>query len=71
MEHLDVRVTNCGSIFTFDLLTDTATDWSREHVPDDAPFHVGPTRAGATLYVEHRFARDLADGMLADGLRLE
>jgi len=65
MEHLDVRVTNCGNIFTFDLLTDTATEWSDEHVPDDAP------RSGATLYVEHRFARDLADGMLADGLRLE
>jgi len=61
----DVIVTNCGSIFTFDLLTEAATSWSKEHVPD------APPAPASILYVEHRFARDLAAGMLADGLRLE
>ena len=65
MSDPDVRVTNCGTLFTFDLLTEAATSWSKEHVPD------APPPPAATLYVEHRYARDLAAGMLADGLRLE
>ena len=58
----DVRVDNQGTIFLFHLQTKAASDWVDEHVQDDAQYW------GGTLVVEHRYAPDLADGMLADGL---
>ena len=63
--HVDVLVSNHGSIFTFALLTDAAKDWVGEHVDPDAQYF------GGALVVEHRFAQDLADGMQGDGLQVQ
>jgi hypothetical protein len=59
---LDVRISNHGSIFLFDLLTDAARAWVDANVAGEAMFF------GGALAVEHRFAADLASGMAADGL---
>lgn len=61
---VDVVVENHGTIFLFRLLTDAAQAWVDEHVSDEAQFF------GGALVVEHRFARNLADGMLGDGLEV-
>jgi hypothetical protein len=61
----DVSVSNHGTIFLFQPLTDAARGWIEENV-------VGETQwFGSALAVEHRYARDLAVGMIRDGLRLE
>jgi hypothetical protein len=60
----DVSVENHGSIFLFQPLTALAVAWIAEHVADDAMRYAG------ALVVEPRYARDLAAGMLADGLRV-
>ncbi len=64
-EVTDVIVTNCGSLFTFQPLTQEAKNWIEERVSDDAQF------LGDSLCVEHRYAGDLASGMILDGLELE
>jgi len=61
---MDVTVQNEGTIFLFHLHTDAAREWVGEYVPDPAWF-------GESLAVEHRYARDLAQGMLDDGLVLQ
>jgi hypothetical protein len=58
----DVVVENHGTLFTFELRTEQARKWVREHVQDDAMFW------GGALVCEHRFAHDLAEGMIGDGL---
>ena len=60
----DVVVENHGSVFLFQPLTAAAEAWIAEHVSDDAIRYAG------ALVVEPRYARDLAAGMLADGLRV-
>lgn len=60
----DVTVTNEGSIFIFHLHTDNAVDWIEKNVADPVWFH-------GNLAVERRYARDLADGMLNDGLSVQ
>jgi hypothetical protein len=62
MQKTDVTVEGGGSIFLFRPHTDAATDWIEEHVQPDAQWF------GGGLVVEHRYARDLADSMLQDGL---
>ena len=63
---MDVRVTNHGTIFTFELLTKKALEWVTNRV------HAEPHQfLGGTLCVEHRFAWDLAVGMVEDGLEVE
>lgn len=57
----DVHVVNHGSIFTFEPRTRVAREWIADHVSD-------PVWFSGTIAVEHRFARDLADGMLDAGL---
>jgi hypothetical protein len=59
---IDIQVENQGSLFTFEALTDEANEWMEQHIPEDA------TWFGARLIVEHRYARDLANGMIGDGL---
>jgi hypothetical protein len=59
----DVRVENCGSLFLFRPLTNAAQEWLEEHT-DGLWF-------GGALAVEPRYALDLAQGMLDDGLTLE
>ena len=59
----DVSVENHGSIFLFRLLTVKARGWVSDNVYE-------PMWYGAALAVEHGYARELADGMLTDGLRV-
>jgi len=58
----DVTVENHGTVFLFNLLTDAARAWVEENVPDDAQYF------GGALAVEPRYARDLAQGMIDDGM---
>ena len=60
----DCLVENHGSIFLFRINSPAAYAWVSENVQDDAQF------LGDALVVEHRYARDLAAGMQADGLVL-
>jgi hypothetical protein len=57
----DVEVMNEGTIFLFTPLTQEAKDWIESHVED-------PMYYGNSLVVEHRYALDLAEGMVNDGL---
>jgi hypothetical protein len=60
--HADVRVENHSSVFLFVPLSEAADDWIRNNLQDDAQFW------GNALVVEHRYARDLAAGMIEHGL---
>lgn len=61
---VDVTITNHGTIFLFQLHSDAAREWWEANCPD------GESWAGAQV-VEHRFARDIAQGLLDDGLEVE
>lgn len=61
----DFEVRNEGTIFLFTPLTQAAKDWIAENIPDDATYF------GPALVVEHRYAADIAQGMLAAGLTSE
>jgi hypothetical protein len=61
----DISVSNHGTIFLFQPLTEAAKEWINLHVPSDATYFAG------SLCVEHRYAYDLAEGMANDGLTLE
>ena len=58
----DFIIQNEGSILLFRPLTDAAREWIEEHLQEDA------TWFGEALVVQHRYASDLAMGMLAAGL---
>jgi hypothetical protein len=60
----DVRIENHGSLFIFQPLTPAAQAWIEDNVSDES------TWWGGGLIVEPRYARDLAAGMLANGLRV-
>ena len=60
----DVTVENHGSIFLFALHTEAAREWVNDNVPEDAQY------LGSKLAVEHRYAADLAAGMIRDGLEV-
>jgi len=62
-KRIDVTVENHGTIFLFNAHTVRAKTWIAENVFDAEPYF-------GQLAVEHRYARDLADGMQAAGLRL-
>jgi hypothetical protein len=62
---VDVTVENHGSLFLFTPHTQAAKDWVSENVGLESWQWLGTGFA-----VEHRFALDLADGMLADGLEV-
>lgn len=62
MNAVDVTVENCGGIFTFEPLTPAAEQWIDENVDSESQW------LGGRLCVEHRYARDLAQGMMNDGL---
>jgi len=61
----DITIQNHGSIFLFVPHTETASQWIADHLPEDRIEYTGG------VAVEHRYARDLAAGMLADGLKVE
>jgi hypothetical protein len=62
---VDVTVENHGTIFLFRLHTDQARTWVEENVQDDAQYF------GGALAVEGGYARNLAEGMLCEGLEVE
>ena len=65
LERSDVAVhTECLGLYTFELLTPEAEQWVYANV-EDPMFH------GHVLVVEGRFAQDLAQGMIDDGLAVE
>ena len=57
----DFIIYNEGSILLFRPLTDAAREWLEEHVQEDAQWF------GGALVVEHRFAGDLAVGLVQAG----
>lgn len=63
---VDVTVDNQGSIYLFRPQTVEAHEWIDSHVLDpDAQWF------GGALAVEARYAHDLAEGMLLDGLEVK
>lgn len=60
----DVSIENHGSVFLFRLNTQAASGWVADNVQPDAQFF------GHALVVEPRYARELAVGMVADGLEV-
>ena len=61
----DFLVNNQGSIFLLTPVTEAATEWADEHLPEDA------MHFGNAIVVEHRFIRDLVSGFMNDGLSCE
>lgn len=59
----DVEVINSGSLVLFHPRTKQAKTWIKENVIDALWF-------GDSLTCEPRYARNLANGMQADGLRV-
>lgn len=62
---IDVFVQDEGTVVAFEPRTRAASDWIDEHVQAESWQFVG-----GALVVDHRFARDLAAGMVDAGLRL-
>jgi hypothetical protein len=62
---VDITVENHGSIFLFQPLTAAAREWIEENVVSETQWF------GTALAVEHRYAWSLAQGMVADGLKLQ
>jgi hypothetical protein len=60
----NITIENHGTIFLFRLNTLAASEWVSENVQSDAQFF------GDALVVERRYAQDLAEHILADGLVL-
>ena len=62
----DVKVTRENNgLFLFHLETEEAEEWVEEHVSEEVSFW------GKALVVEGRYAQDLANGMLSDGLDVQ
>lgn len=59
----DFEVLDHGTIVQVVALSEEATDWINENV--DAPDYMWN---GTTLNIDHRFAGDIINGMLDDGL---
>lgn len=59
----DFDITNHGSIWAFVPLTEAADEWWSDNVGDDGGLMLGNAYA-----VEHRYAPDILEGLLADGL---
>jgi hypothetical protein len=61
---MDFTVENHGTIFLLRPLTDAANDWVEEYLPDNAQ------RFSGALVVEHRYIRDIVEGIQRDGLKI-
>ncbi len=59
----DVHVGNHGSIFTFEPRSAAAREWIADNVQSESWQWIG-----GALSVDHRYAQDLAQGMLDAGL---
>lgn len=61
----DVKITGYPSLIAFKPITKEAKEWVAEHIPDDASW------LGDAFYVEHRYAENIAVGMVEAGLEVE
>jgi hypothetical protein len=62
--HADIRVDSHGSIILLHPATETAADWLRDHVAEDAQWWAG------ALVVEPRYVEDIVNGAREDGLEV-
>jgi predicted thioesterase len=58
-------VNDQGTIFLLTPVTEAATEWASEYLPDDA------IHFGNAVVVEHRFIGDIVSGFMNDGLTCE
>jgi len=58
----DVLVRNEGSIFLLTPMTEAASEWFADHLPEDAQTF------GPATVVEHRYVAAIVEGMVNDGL---
>ena len=58
----DFIVSNHGSIYLLEPLTEAGRQWSDDHLPDDAQMF------GNAVVVEHRYIEDIVLGIQDDGL---
>jgi hypothetical protein len=61
----DLSFANHGSLFVLSANTDTGRDWIAEHIPGDAQTWCGG------IVVEPRYAGDIANGAMGDGLTVD
>ena len=62
---VDVLVADASSLILFTPVTPAGKEWIENHLPEDARW------LGNAVVVEHRYAPDIATGMIADGLNLQ
>jgi hypothetical protein len=60
---LDFVIISHGTIWTFNPLTVAAEDWWQDHVQNGPQF-------GGSYAVEHRYARDIVNGLQQEGFRI-
>ena len=61
---IDFSLYDGGSVFLLTPISDEAKDWAKEHLPED-------TRTfGRGFAVEHRYIKDIVDGMTSEGLTI-
>lgn len=60
----DFDVNNQGSIVLLTPMTPAAHEWVETHLPDDA------LTFGPSIAIEHRYAEDILEGIVQDGLSL-
>jgi hypothetical protein len=58
----DFSYSDEGSIVLLTPITAAANDWVQEHLPGDA------MRFGHSIVIEHRYADDILNGIVNDGL---
>ena len=62
VEKIDYRIKEEGSLVLIWPVSDEATSWCSEHLPEDCP------RFGSAYAIESRYAFDITVGMAEDGL---
>lgn len=61
----DFILSGGGTVYLLLPVTESAKAWADENLPDDAQM------LGSAIAVEHRYVRDIANGIIADGLTIE
>lgn len=64
-DKVDVTITRQGTLMGFTCHTDAARDWFKENVHTEVWQYTGDT-----LWVDHRFAWELAEGAMEAGLEV-